>query len=85
MNTKVQKWGNSLAVRLPKAVTDQLELREGSEVSIDKNTLQIVIKKVPVSQKKLKKADWKNFLVSTKKKTEPVSETIDTILYGKPS
>lgn len=32
MNTKIQKWGNSLAVRLPKALTDSLQLAEGSTV-----------------------------------------------------
>lgn len=31
---KVAKWGNSLAVRLPKAITDALELREGDDIEI---------------------------------------------------
>jgi antitoxin MazE len=31
---QVSKWGNSLAVRLPKAVVDMLELKEGDEVRI---------------------------------------------------
>jgi antitoxin MazE len=30
----VAKWGNSLAVRLPAAVVDALELKEGDEVEI---------------------------------------------------
>ena len=29
---QVAKWGNSLAVRLPKAVVDALRLKEGDEV-----------------------------------------------------
>ena len=30
----VSKWGNSLAVRLPAAVVDALELKEGDEIEI---------------------------------------------------
>lgn len=32
---KVAKWGNSLAVRLPAAVVEALQLREGDEVRIE--------------------------------------------------
>ena len=32
---KVAKWGNSLAIRLPAAVVEALELREGDEIEID--------------------------------------------------
>ena len=31
---QVAKWGNSLAVRLPAAVVEVLELREGDEIEI---------------------------------------------------
>ena len=31
---KVAKWGNSLAVRLPKTVVDALELKEGDDVKV---------------------------------------------------
>jgi antitoxin MazE len=31
---RVAKWGNSLAVRLPKAVVDALDLKEGDEIEI---------------------------------------------------
>lgn len=31
---KVAKWGNSLAVRIPKDVAESLGLREGDEVSL---------------------------------------------------
>jgi antitoxin MazE len=31
---QISKWGNSLAVRLPKAMVDQLELKEGDEVEL---------------------------------------------------
>ena len=31
---QVSKWGNSLAVRLPRAVVEALKLREGDEIEI---------------------------------------------------
>lgn len=50
MNTTIQKWGNSLAVRLPKEVVQERALYEGSEVTISSDDGRIVI--TPVSQKK---------------------------------
>ena len=35
--TQVAKWGNSLAVRIPKAVADSAELREGDPVDVGVN------------------------------------------------
>ncbi|HVW91702.1 MAG TPA: AbrB/MazE/SpoVT family DNA-binding domain-containing protein [Devosia sp.] len=32
---RVSKWGNSLAVRLPAAVVEALELREGDEIRLN--------------------------------------------------
>ena len=32
---KLSKWGNSLAIRLPAAVIDALDLKEGDEIEID--------------------------------------------------
>jgi antitoxin MazE len=31
---QVSKWGNSLAVRLPKALVDQLGLKEGDQLNV---------------------------------------------------
>jgi len=31
---QVAKWGNSLAVRLPKAIVETLDLKEGDEIEI---------------------------------------------------
>jgi antitoxin MazE len=33
-SVRVAKWGNSLAVRLPAAVVDALDLKEGDEIEI---------------------------------------------------
>jgi len=37
MVTTIKKWGNSLAVRLPKKAADRAGIREGSEVVIDES------------------------------------------------
>ena len=44
--TKIKKWGNSLAIRLPKAGVDLLKLKEDSFVlfDFDYNKNQILIK-----------------------------------------
>ncbi|MBI4752848.1 AbrB/MazE/SpoVT family DNA-binding domain-containing protein [Candidatus Desantisbacteria bacterium] len=34
MKTCVQKWGNSLALHIPKSFADEIKLRQGSEVEI---------------------------------------------------
>jgi len=34
MKTRISKWGNSLAVRLPKPFVDELGLADGAEVEI---------------------------------------------------
>ena len=33
MITKIQKWGNSLAIRIPKELANEIEIKEGSIVS----------------------------------------------------
>lgn len=35
MATTVQKWGNSLGLRIPKRVAEQVNMREGTEVEFD--------------------------------------------------
>lgn len=35
MRTRAQKWGNSLAVRIPKVIADQAGVREDDEVEIE--------------------------------------------------
>lgn len=42
----ISKWGNSLALRLPKAITDEANLAEGSvvEITLDNGTLRVAAK-----------------------------------------
>ena len=44
MVTTVQRWGNSLAVRIPKAFADQAELAEDTRVDIALEDDRIVIR-----------------------------------------
>jgi antitoxin MazE len=34
MDAKIQKWGNSLALRLPKVLADEVEIGEGTQVEL---------------------------------------------------
>jgi len=43
MRAKIQKWGNSLGIRLPKSVAIEAHLVEGSEVDITAAGDQILI------------------------------------------
>ena len=47
MSSKIQKWGNSLALRIPKSYAETLELKEGAGVKI-----KIVKDKLIISKKK---------------------------------
>ena len=44
MNVKVAKWGNSLGIRIPKQIADDVQLTEGDEIEITAAGSQIVIK-----------------------------------------
>ncbi len=44
---KLQKWGNSVAVRLPKEALDQLDLKEGQEVTVHVRQEGIVLSLQP--------------------------------------
>ncbi len=35
MSTTVQKWGNSLGIRVPKAIAEQTNLTDGTEVEFE--------------------------------------------------
>jgi antitoxin MazE len=43
MKTKVQKWGNSLAVRIPLPIAKELNLSQGEEMDITSSKGQIVL------------------------------------------
>ena len=39
----VAKWGNSLAIRIPKNIADKINLKEGTAIAIDVSDNNIVI------------------------------------------
>jgi antitoxin MazE len=49
---QVSKWGNSLAVRLPKALVDRLGLKEGDEL----NVVDVVERTLVVEKEERRKA-----------------------------
>ena len=46
----ISKWGNSLALRIPKAIAEELQLNEGSPISIETAEGKILI--TPEKQRK---------------------------------
>ncbi|CCQ96515.1 Transcriptional regulator/antitoxin, MazE [[Clostridium] ultunense Esp] len=49
MRTKVQKWGNSLAIRIPSHIVEQLAIHQGSEMEIRVEDHKILL--VPKNEK----------------------------------
>ncbi len=43
MTTAVTKWGNSLAIRIPRALAEQIQIQEGTEVNFSISGDSIVI------------------------------------------
>ena len=43
--THVSRWGASLAVRIPKAIAQQMGVQEGSEIEITPGDNQVVLRK----------------------------------------
>ena len=55
MKTRIQRWGNSLAVRIPAAFARSLGLEQDSQVELTMTRSQLVI--APVREPKPKLAD----------------------------
>lgn len=50
MRSKIQQWGNSLALRIPKAFADEAGLKKQSEVEVSFQDGKIVVFPAPPSQ-----------------------------------
>ena len=82
MMTKIQKWGNSLAVRLPKRMMQELGLHAGSKVVVGEQNNAVVVKALS-NQDSVTHKDWKQYLISTNRTTKRnVSGRVDEIVYG---
>ena len=47
MQTQIKKWGNSLALRIPKLLAEQLNIKTDTEVEIAVEDGQMVIRPLP--------------------------------------
>ncbi len=52
MTTKIQKWGNSLAVRVPKTLAKHLKLKAGTTVSLVQKARSFEVLAEPVKKGK---------------------------------
>jgi len=50
MSTRLQKWGNSLAVRIPKTFVNEMNVGENASLSMDMKDGALVIK--PIREKR---------------------------------
>ncbi len=55
MKTAVQQWGNSLAVRIPRAFADQARVRKGTQVNLTLDKGRLVITPAQIKKVSLKK------------------------------
>ncbi len=74
MITKIRKWGNSLALRIPKALADSVGLGNGTEIELIIEGEKLVIMRSPSSH-----PDLEDLL--SRVTTENVHEEID---FGEP-
>ena len=47
MRTRVQKWGNSLALRIPKAFVDEIAIAPNAPVNISVNEGKLIVTPIP--------------------------------------
>lgn len=57
MNAIIRKWGNSLAIRIPKSIAEEIQIDEGTEVK-----LKLVKNKLIVSSRNKKKYNIKDLV-----------------------
>ena len=74
METKIQKWGNSLAIRIPKTFAKETQIVDGSPVDLVLDKDRMIIS--PLKQKKYKLDE---LLAEVKE-----SNVHDEIDFGKP-
>lgn len=74
MVTKIQKWGNSQGVRIPKVILEKLEWKENEPLTIDIKDGKIVI------ERSIERKDIKELFKDFKEEYEP-----DNIEWGNPT
>ena len=51
MDTRVQKWGESLALRIPESLADQLGLKPDSPVTVSRRGTELIV--TPLNEERL--------------------------------
>lgn len=74
MVTKIQKWGNSQGVRIPKVILEKLEWKENEPLTIDIKDGKIVI------ERSIERKDIKELFKDFKEEYEP-----ENIEWGNPT
>ena len=72
MKVKIAKWGNSLAIRLPKRYADDLGLKLGSTVEVERDGTRLAIETVP--EHKIPRYPLEDLLVQIKPGQVPSHE-----------
>ena len=75
MATTIQKWGNSLGLRIPKSIAEQVQLANGTEVEFDTTDGVLTVRPARKRRRKYKLAD----LLAKMKGPNPHGE-----FFGKP-
>ncbi len=63
MKSKVQKWGNSLALRIPKSFAEEARVEDGSDIEItlkDRTLVVVPVAKAPTLKQLLARVTSKN-------------------------
>ncbi len=81
MTTTIQKWGNSLGVRLTSDIVKALRLVPGSRVFLRADERSIFIEPRQSPRPEYRKSDWTKFVIPANKSRENVSGAVDKILY----
>jgi antitoxin MazE len=50
MIAKIAKWGNSLALRIPKSMAYEMDVEDGASVRLKMNDHALIIERVPSSE-----------------------------------
>lgn len=54
MATTIQKWGNSLGIRVPKALAEELRLQSGSKVELEASNGALMVRPVRKARRRSK-------------------------------
>lgn len=55
MTTTIQKWGNSLGVRIPRNIAEDVGFVEGKDVTVEKSGDTLVVRSLKIPRYNLKK------------------------------